>query len=543
MGITVPSTYTELCQGDSFYNQHIHEWKFFNLAYDGGRDFVHHVIRKNPLESDANYTERRREGYYFNYPATIVGLYAFALMEQEPKSEYGSLSTDELWQIFIKNSDLFGTDLKDFIDNAQIFASINGVCGVLVNKPEIPAGKNRQYEIDNNITPYLTVYEPSRILKTEFERNPSNHKIELTYLKLLDIDERVQIWTKDEILVLKRDTSTDEAKKADSFTIVFSGKNNIGEIPFILMKNLYNPKSLKTGLSDLREIAPIAASVIRNCSIAEEALKNAGFPMMRKPMLEEGQDDPDETGPTAILEFDPNHGEAGKPDWLKPEVREAIISVLEWIDRKVDEIYRIAYLSGMHQQAKGSQVRSGVALRYELKQLTSILTKKIKGLVELETGIIRFFLKWQNQYEKMSEVSISRPIEFTMDELVDNIDLLKSSLEYISSDEYNMQAQKRIIQLLLPGLPKTVLNDINNEIYSTRKEYLAIAMAGTTDRNFGVVQAENRNAIELAKMNLDASKILKSNSNADGSVLKNPNNFNKGKNSSNISKAVEGKNS
>ena len=88
MGITVPSTYTELCHGDAFYNQLIHEWKFFNLAYDGGRDFVHHVIRKNPLESDANYTERRREGYYFNYPATIVGLYAFALIKT--RKSYGT---------------------------------------------------------------------------------------------------------------------------------------------------------------------------------------------------------------------------------------------------------------------------------------------------------------------------------------------------------------------------------------------------------------------------------------------------------------------
>ena len=525
--------FSDLLTGDSFWSSNISEWLELEAAFDGGYKYISDVIKKNPLESDKNFKNRLSEAYYFNLPATIIGLYAFSIMEQEPKSEYGSLAEDECWKKFTANCDTFGSDMKDFIDNTQINASVCGSCGILINKPPVPESiKTKQQELDNGIIPYLTTYSPKQILEAKFQRNFTTHKIELVKLRLHDFDDRVQVWTKSSITIFEKATEHQELEKRNHSRIVFDGPNPLGEIPFVFLINLkQNSKSLRNGLSDIREIHRISASIMRNCSIAEEIFNNAGFPMMRKPLLEEGESDPDESGPTAILEFNPEYGDGGKPDWLKPEVRESVVSLIEWIEKKTDEIYRIAYLSGLHQQAKGSQVRSGVAMRYELQQLTSILTQKIKGLKELESEIIRLFLKWQNMEEKFKEVNITRPIEFTMDELVSSIDMLKESLKVVSSDKFNVAAQKRIVQLLMPGLPKNLLDDIYGEIKSTRDIYLAQDLAGTNDKKFGTIHTKARNSERLAKINAEAM----------ASTSASPENQLKGNNMNNTKKEFDSK--
>ena len=382
-----------------------------------------------------------------------------------------------------------------------------GHVGVLINKPEAPENCTIQQQKDLNLIPYVTMYPPTRILSALFQRNVVSHKIELVYLKLRDLDDRIQVWTKDRVVIYQLNKTNKEITDTDerSIGIIYDQPNPFdNEIPFVFMKNLYNPDSLRDGLSDLREIELISSSIVRNCSIAEEIFDQAGFPMMRKPMLADGQDDPDEAGPTAIMEFDPQYGEAGKPDWLKPEVLEPISAMISWIERKIDEIYKLAFLSGMHQQSKGSQVKSGVALRYELKQLSSILTQKTKAMTELEIEVIRMFLKWQNKESLFAQVNVSRPVDFSIDELMDNFEMLTKSLDHISSDEYNVQVQKRIIQFMLPGADKNIIETIYKEIYSTRTELLCKRMSSTSDETHGIVHVEAENAQKLAKINAQA---------------------------------------
>jgi hypothetical protein len=130
------------------------------------------------------------------------------------------------------------------------------------------------------------------------------------------------------------------------------------------MPNIKNLTKPYIGVSDIVDISRIVASIIRNLSSGEEMIKFAGFPMMRKPMRWEGEEgQTDETGHQAVQEFDPEWGEAGKPDWMESVILEPIEATLKWIDRKVDEIYRVAHLSGVHGQRKSNnEVASGLAL-------------------------------------------------------------------------------------------------------------------------------------------------------------------------------------
>ena len=68
----------------------------------------------------------------------------------------------------------------------------------------------------------------------------------------------------------------------------------------------------------------------------------------------------------------------------------------------------------------------------------------------------------------------------------------------------------RIIQLLIPGISKRVLEVICNEIYSTRNEYLSVKLKDTNDSRFGVVHTKTNAQEDLAtKTNAQEDLVTK----------------------------------
>ncbi len=160
--------------------------------------------------------------------------------------------------------------------------------------------------------------------------------------------------------------------------------------------------------------------------------------------------------------FDPEHPES-KPDWLEAKVKEPIDSILSWIERKVNEIFRTSHLSSMHgQRNSGNQAKSGVALRYEFQQLSSVLSAKGNDLDEAEMKTIYFWKKWQNINGDIPE--ISRPGNFNIEDLTTILENILLSKNLVRSLRFNKQAQKRISRLVLPDAEEDVFAEIDNEI-------------------------------------------------------------------------------
>ncbi|MBW1700211.1 MAG: hypothetical protein JRH18_23780 [Deltaproteobacteria bacterium] len=214
---------------------------------------------------------------------------------------------------------------------------------------------------------------------------------------------------------------------------------------------------------NIKEIAYIVASIVRNMSSGEEIIKYAGFPMFRKPKeLDTGEEDNDSTeeviGLTAVQEFDPELGEAGKPDWMPTAILEPIEAILKWTDRKTDEIYRLAHLSGVHAQRKSKKgVASGLALRYEYQQLNSVMIHKSQNLNEAEMNIIRLWGRWQN--EPVDGVQVTRSKNFSIDDLSVDLENTLKAMRNVVSKTFREKAQAKIVKATLPDI-----SDKDNEI-------------------------------------------------------------------------------
>jgi hypothetical protein len=440
------------------------EWQINSLCYESGEDFIRTVLTRHPRESVSNFNSRVDDGYSFNYGEAIIDLFNFYLFEKPIVRELGPIKKMPQWGLFERDCDLDGTDYDRKMNTGQKLASVTGAIGALVNK-YTPAGENitEAQEIEYGIYPYVVFYSLSNVMDWTWGQDPMSGRPRLEYLKLREQDGRYlllyighyELWEIDD--------------RSHQTAMIDRGPMPIDEIPFLWLQNLERLGVKHIGKSDLKGITEIIASIIRNLSCGEEIIKYAGFPMMRKPMLTEEQAakgaNDDVVGHRAVIEFNPELGEDGKPDWLESVVKEPIEAILDWIDRKGDEVYRIKHLSGVHgQRRSNNEVASGLALRYEFQQLNAVLKEKCAYLIEADLGIIRLWLKWQDRLDLFNDVKVIRSDEYAVEDLAVALDNIFTSVEKAHSLTLRKELERKAARLLLPESNEETMRNIDAEV-------------------------------------------------------------------------------
>jgi len=456
------------------YDANIDDWNLYSLAYTGGRKFIEYALDRIERETQDNYEDRIKEGVCLNFSRAIVDLFNFYLTEKAAIRELHTLESDAQWRMFLRDCDFRGTDFDTFMIEASRLNSVNGSLGLLVTKPEVGA-QNVSEEISANVYPYCCAYTLQNILDWEFDKDPASGRPRLTRIKLREDDGRYLIWYLD-----RWELWSVGAK--DKVHLDDGGENPLDEIPFIWFPSMRSLVAPYLGQSDITEISRIQLSLTRNISCGEEIIKWSGFPMMRKPMLMEGEEEKEDViGNTAVQEYNPEFGGDAKPDWMPTEVLEPIEAILNWIDRKIDETYRIAHLSGVHGQRKSNnEVSSGLALRYEFQQLYSVLSKKAESLVETEYSIIRLWLKWQKKLDLFEQIKIKRSKLFSVDDLAISLENQIKTMTNVTSRTFKILAQKHMVKQMLPDINESDMQTIEAELQAptTQKKEDNIEEAG-----------------------------------------------------------------
>jgi len=479
-------TTSALQETHEIYQEYRGEWTFLQAAYNGAKDLVAFgAIIRHERESEVNYTRRINEAYGFSYSRSIVELFNFYLFKEIVNRDLGKLAKEELWSLFVKDCNLEADEFDEFLLAAGRAASIQGQCGILVDKPIIET-ETRADEVSNEIYPYVSLYKSLAILDWKYERDKFN-KPKLVYLKLKDDDDLYRVWKLDSWEIWEEPdlekgvstatyTRTSPSSPEAQFTgkkrtgkgqavLVNSGENPLGEIPWIW---LYNSKTGERGVGypDISDIARIDASIMRNLSEIEEVITFGAFPMMVKPSTGQGQSglQSDQVGITALLEFDPEHPES-KPSWLKAEVAEPVDAILKVIAKKIEEIYRTSNAGGMASMEISSQAKSGTALKAEFQLLNAKLVAKGVLLEKAEMEIIRFWLAWQNQKEWFSDVKIERAETYEVENLAQNLENILTSKSIVtSSDIFKKKIEKKTVRLMLSGETDELFAKIDKEI-------------------------------------------------------------------------------
>jgi hypothetical protein len=477
-------TEEQLTETHELYDKYFDEWKFLNASYEGVRALIAWgVFEQHERESEKNYLRRKNEAYGFTYSRSIVDLLNSYLFKKDyPRTIPDTLGKDEQWMAFQGDCNHEGEEFDEFFIDQSRQASIQGLVGILVDKPRVVT-ENRQQQLDEKIYPYLAAYKPTHILDWEYDVDINGQK-KLVYLKLLDDDDYYRIWTPEkwEIWeVVETDTKdvgtvgSERGSKTEQVgrraNKVAEGEHWLGEVPFVWLYNQRSVIDKDIGLSDIADVSRIDVSIMRNLSQVEEIVNYSAFPMMRKPKREIGgnastPDQKDEVGESAILEFDPDNAEGTKSDWLSSEAQGPISAILEVIAKKVSEIYRATNVGGMAATEIQTQAKSGVALKAEFQLLNSKLVRKGKNVVKAKRGVTRYWLMWQDEYEKYKEeLRFDYVKTFEVEDLMTDLEnMLTSKVIITDSPTYNGEIQKMAVRMMIPSAEDKLLADIDTEI-------------------------------------------------------------------------------
>lgn len=477
-----------------YYDMFVEEWNTLQAAYDGVKALIRlGIIERHERESYKNYLRRIENAYGFAYSKSIVDLLNFHLFKKPSQSILPeSLTKNKQWEQFIRDCNLMEDPFEDFLLEQSRYAGIQGHVGILIDKTSATY-QTVADEMRAGAYPYLSAYKPPAILDWAFERDEANRPY-LSYLKLLDEDGRYRIWTQEEWQIweivaettIELPTVTSGGEKGvtrtvsmgEAIKLVASGANRLKEIPFVWLYNLKSPYR-GVGVGDINDIAYIDISIIRNLSQGEEVIDYAAFPMMRKPMQEEGAgaDTDDDTGPAVVLEFNPEHPDS-KPDWLPAEVSEPISAIISWIGQKIGEIYRSANIGGMAATEVQTEAKSGIALRTEFQMLNSRLAAKARELQKAERRIIYYWLKWQNLDSIYEDVQIDRPKNFDIENLAEDLANILTAKSIVFSNLFKQYLGKMVARRMLPQLSEKEMAEIDEDIDNTLPEDMEMAMNG-----------------------------------------------------------------
>jgi hypothetical protein len=484
---------SELKTTHPLYKINVNEWFFLMASYEGARELVRQgYLRRNERESIANYQRRLQEAYGFSYSKSVIDLFNFYLFKKPVKRDMAGLTDDDLWNMFVRDCNLYGDNFDDFMTEQGRYASIYGHIGILVDKAN-KIFETRAEQVEAKVYPYVAPYFPPAILDWRYDRDENNRPY-LAYLKLLDDlegdDLQYRVWYPDHFEVWEiPDTDEQTGKSVDDTAegrLIMEEENPLDEIPFVWLYNLRG-KVRPIGVSDIHDVARIDVSILRNLSHGEEVISYAAFPMMRKPMREARPDgakadQADEAGVTAVLEFDPDHPES-KPDWLEAKVQQPIEAILGWIGRKVAEIYRAVNAGGMASMEISTAPKSGAALKAEFQLLNSNLVRKATNLEQAEKKIIEYWARWEGSEDALEDISIERARTYDVENLAADLDNVLTAKTIVMSRKFKDIMQKNVARAMLPAADENQLQEIDDEIDAAPEPSLTPAPTGFTEED------------------------------------------------------------
>jgi hypothetical protein len=430
------------------------DWQKYQAVVEGFNALADlNIFKQHSRESQSNFQRRLSEGYGPNYSEAIINIFDYYLLQSEISRKFGKLAEFELWEIFQKDSDYYRTDYNIFLNQARKKASIFGHMGIMIDMPIVKTNSQKE-SIERKIYPYLSLYSPLDILNWIVARDGFGRP-ELVALKLKQHGDVYKIWEKDSW----RSYIIREKGKVQ---LLESGVNKLGEIPFVWLFNA--DKSHYIGESDLKNIANIDISIYNNCMQIEEIVDLAAFPMMRRPMKRQGEEgQEDRVGPSAVQEFDPSLGEAGKPDWMRAEVSDPIKAILDTIVWKIAQIYRNATLSEAVAERKTGE--SGYALSIRRDLLNAALVAKAKYLAEAEERIAYFWCRWIGKDEWVKDIKIERPKRFSVEQLKLDLENAVLGKSVIHSETFSKELQKKLAREMMgTGIDDKKYSEIDEEI-------------------------------------------------------------------------------
>lgn len=449
----------QLLETDKYYKDNIDNWLFLDAAESGVESLIKYGVLKGVFKDPEQYLENGA-AFGFEYTRRINEILTGFIINSNFNSYYDTLSNDALFQMFMGDCDLNGTDYEAWCNERREVVSLMGHIGIFVDMARFTG--TPQALIDNKIYPYLSSYSPIDVLQMPIIRDEITNRPKFSKVKLREYNpDRVIILTPENIQVWE----LPEDDEAEAIQINAGNDiNPLGVIPFFLWINKRKPGTMTT-LSNVRGIADIDVSLIKDNIRGDKLIHNAAFPNLVTAAEQEGAP-PEQQIKTGVNQiFTETPEEKGIHRWISSEAASAIQPLRDLMGDKRTEIYLMANL-GAILQTVSRDARSGESLKESFKYLEGSLKKMVSNELEARRNIFRFWLKWLNKEDEFQKISISHDGDFDIESLILEIaDLLTEKSLLSSSSTAQKEIEKKIVRIgSLKGLGQKTLGQIDTEI-------------------------------------------------------------------------------
>jgi len=423
------------------YEANATKWEFFLRSYLGGDDYRDgQYLLKYVLEDKKEYAKRLDLTPVDNHCKNVISIYSSFLWRIPPTRNFGNLVEDQALQSFIKDADMDGRSLNQFMSDAQVWSGIYGHVWLMMDKPAVVAN-TRADELAQEVRPYLTMITPENVLDWRYDR-ASNGRYELTMLKVRENVEGdksfIRVWTKEDIALYE--------VEGEEFKIIESMDNPLGVIPAVCLYGNRSPVR-GIGVSDITDVAYMQRAIYNELSEIEQLIRISNHPSLVKSASTEAG-----AGAGSVIDVEEN--DDFKPYLLQPSGGN-LDAIRASITDKVEAINRMTHMGAV--RATDAQTKSGVALQTEFQLLNAKLSEKA-GLCELtEDQIWNFFMRWQGV---QSEILIDYPNTFDLRDY-------GTELEFLQKARASGVASKTFMQGVDRSIAELVLNDedLVNAVY------------------------------------------------------------------------------
>ena len=111
------------------YEDNKSQWSYYIRSFLGGVDYkLGSYLHRYSLELDLEYSKRISNTPLDNHCHNVIQIYSSFLFRQSPSREMGTLQDEPSLEFFMKDCDLDGNTFESQIRQAQIYASVYGLC-------------------------------------------------------------------------------------------------------------------------------------------------------------------------------------------------------------------------------------------------------------------------------------------------------------------------------------------------------------------------------------------------------------------------------
>jgi hypothetical protein len=382
MDNTLQNAYNSVVSSNILYQNNKERWQFLLESYLGGDEYRRgqHLTRYS-METSKEYDARLKVTPLDNHCRSVISVYTSFLFRECPEREFGSISNNLNLEAFLKDADLDGRSLDNFMRDVAIWSSVFGHCWVMVAKPQSNS-TTRADELNQGIRPYVNLMTPLTVIDWRWERATSG-AYTLSYFKYIeevnDTLSTIKEWTRDTIITTVVNHSS---LKVEQQLVEING---LGKIPAVVAYAARSPIR-GIGQSLITDIADHQKKIYNEYSEVEASIRLNGHPTLVKTADVEASAG---AGSIAIM---PENLDSGLKPYLL-NVSTDVASIYNSVNESVSAIDKMANTGAV--RAIQATAMSGVAMETEFQLLNAKLSEIADGLELCEEQIWRLWAEYE----------------------------------------------------------------------------------------------------------------------------------------------------